>query len=159
MLERSDERTVFHCIANCELSSYTTMYPPERVVVSTSDIAKMCLWTKYRTRKAIKKLVEKGLIERASCGNPNVVSYGEYTELVCKSSPPTNGYALTKKGFQSEEWKDIYDMWCRSMEEWANGGDYPDLEEDEREREKMDNIDRGTGMVTGATPEEMKGEE
>lgn len=25
--------------------------------------------------------------------------------------------------------------------------------------EKIDNIDRGTGMVTGATPEEMKGED
>lgn len=116
----ADERAVFHCIANCEVSSYSISYPPKRVVVSTGEIAKMCLWSKYRTRKAIKGLVEKGLIERASCGNPAVVSYGEYTELVCESAPPTNGYAITKQGFQSEEWKSIYDMWCRSMEEWAN---------------------------------------
>lgn len=117
----SDERAVFHCIANCEVSSYSIQYPPERVVVSTGDIAKMHGWTKYRTRKAIKGLVEKGLIERASCGNPAVESCGEYRELVYEASPPTNGYAITKQGFASEEWKDIYDMWCRSMEEWANG--------------------------------------
>ena len=116
-----DERAVFHCIANCEVSTYTIMYPPQRVVVSTGEIAKMCLWSKYRARKAIKGLVEKGLIERASCGNPAVVSYGEYAELVCESAPPKNGYAITEQGFQSEEWKSIYDLWCRSMEEWANG--------------------------------------
>lgn len=116
----SDEKAVFHCIANCEISSYSTMYAPERVVVSTGDIAKKCLWSKYRTRKAIKGLVEKGLIERASCGCPAVVSYGEYTELVCEARPPMNGFAITKQGFQSEEWKNIYDMWCRSMEELAN---------------------------------------
>lgn len=116
-----DERVVFHCIANCEVSTYTIMYPPQRVVVSTGEIAKMCLWSKYRARKAIKGLVEKGLIERASCGNPAVVSCGEYAELVFESAPPKNGYAITEQGFQSEEWKSIYDMWCRSMAEWANG--------------------------------------
>ena len=116
----SDEKAVFHVIANCEVSSYSTTYAPDKVVVSTGDIAKMCLWSKYRTRKAIKGLVEKGLIERASCGCPVVVSYGEYPELVCEARPPMNGYAITKQGFQSEEWKSIYDLWCRSMEEWAN---------------------------------------
>ena len=121
-----DEIAVFHCIANCEVSSYTTMYGPSRVIVSTGDIAKMCLWSKYRTKKAIKGLVEKGLIERASCGNPAIVSYGEYTELVYESAPPTNGYAISKQGFKSEEWKSIYDMWCRSMEEWANGKETED---------------------------------
>lgn len=120
-MSESDERAVFHCIANCEVSTYTIMYPPQRVVVSTGEIAKMCLWSKYRVRKAIKGLVEKGLIERASCGNPAVVSCGEYAELVYESAPPTNGYAITEQGFQCEEWKSIYDLWCRSMEEWANG--------------------------------------
>ena len=66
------------------------------------------------------KLVKEGLIERASCGNPAIVSYGEYTELVCEAMPPKNGFALTKKGFQSEMWKEVYDEWCKSMEEWAN---------------------------------------
>lgn len=119
MSDLFDERAVFHCIANCEVSSYTTMYPPEKVVLSTGDIAKMCLWSKYRVRKAIKGLVEKGLIERASCGYPAVISYGEYPELVYESAPPKNGYAITKEGFRSEEWKSIYDLWRRSMEEWA----------------------------------------
>ena len=121
MLERSDEIAVFQCIANCEVSSYSIPYPPERVVVSTGDIAKMCLWSKYRTRKAIHALIEKGLIERTSCGNPAVISCGEVPELVYVAMPPTNGYAITSKGFKSEDWKMIYDLWCKSMEEWANG--------------------------------------
>ena len=41
LIKRSDEKAVFYCIANCEVSSYTTMYSPERVVVSTGDIAKI----------------------------------------------------------------------------------------------------------------------
>lgn len=117
----SDEKAVFNTIASCETSSYTILYGPERVVVSTGEIAKMHLWTKYRTRKAIKGLVEKGLIERAICGNPAIESCGEYRELVCEAMPPKNGYAITEKGFKSGEWKDIYDMWCRSMAEWADG--------------------------------------
>ena len=116
-----DEIAVFQCIANCEVSSYTCLYGPQKVVVSTGEIAKMCLWTKYRARKAIKGLVEQGLIERASCGNPAVESVGEYRELVYEAAPPKNGYAISKKGVESEDWKNIYDMWSRSMEEWANG--------------------------------------
>jgi len=116
----SDERSIFHTIANCEVSSYTWQHVEDRIVVSTGEIAKMTLWTKYRVKKAIKGLVEKGLIERASVGRPAVASYGEYVELVCDAMPPKNGYAITKQGFQSEEWKGIYDVWCRSMEEWAN---------------------------------------
>lgn len=118
---RADEIATFYTIGNCQLSSYCTPYPPKRVVVSTGDIAKMHLWSKYRTRKAIKGLVERGLIERASCGNPAVESCGEYRELVYDAAPPTNGFAITPEGFKSEQWKDMYDMWCKSMEEWANG--------------------------------------
>ena len=117
----SDEKTVFQCIGNCEVSTYTTLYSPERCVVSTGNIASLLLWTKYRVRKAVKSLVDKGLLERASCGHPAVESDGEYRELVCESAPPTNGYAITDKGFKSEEWKALYDAWNRSMEEWANG--------------------------------------
>ena len=116
----TDEKIVFHCIANCEVSSYSIQYPPDRVVVSTGEIAKMCLWSKYRVRKAIKGLVEKGLIERASCGYPAVESYGEYRELVYDAMPPKNGYAITKVGFKCEDWKDIYSEWTKSMHEWAN---------------------------------------
>ena len=120
MKSMNDENIVFNCIANCEVSSYSIPYSPDRVVVSTGEIAKMCLWSKYRVRKAIKRLVEKGLIERASCGCPAVESCGEYRELVYDAMPPKNGYAITKVGFKCEDWKDIYSEWTKSMEEWAN---------------------------------------
>ena len=119
-----DVKAVFRCIGNCEISTYTTPYPPQRCVVSTGNIASLLLWTKYRVRKAIRSLVEMGLIERASCGNPYVESFGEYRELVYESAPPTNGYAITKNGFESEEWKGLYDAWNRSMEEWGNGKEH-----------------------------------
>lgn len=118
---KADETAVFYTIGSCQLSSYCIPYPPKRVVVSTGNIAKLHLWSKYRVRKAIKGLVEKGLIERASCGNPAVESCGEYRELVCDAAPPTNGFAITPEGFKCEQWKDMYDMWCKSLEEWANG--------------------------------------
>lgn len=120
MKSMNDENIVFNRIANCEVSSYSIPYPPDRVVVSTGEIAKMCLWSKYRVRKAIKGLVEKGLIERASCGCPAVESCGEYRELIYDAMPPKNGYAITAAGFKSQDWKDVYSMWKKSMEEWAN---------------------------------------
>lgn len=116
----SDEVVVFHTIGDCELSCYTSLYADEKAVVSADEIAKMHSWTLYRTRKAIKKLVECGLIARTSIGRPAVVSCGEYRELIYEAMPPKNGYAITKKGFESEAWKNQYDMWCRSMAEWAN---------------------------------------
>ena len=116
----SDEKTVFHCIANCEVYSYTRQYAPDKVVVSTGEIAKMCSWTTYRVRKAIKGLVEGGFIERTSVGRPAVATYGEYVELVCEAMPPKNGYAISEQGFENEEWKSIYDLWCRSMKEWVD---------------------------------------
>ena len=115
-----DEKAVFHCIANCEVSSYSIPYQPARVVVSTGEIAKICGWSKYRVRKAIKGLTEKGLIERASCGCPAVESCGEYRELIYDAMPPKNGYAITAAGFKSQDWKDVYSMWEKSTKEWAN---------------------------------------
>ena len=120
MMSMNDEKIVFHCIANCEISLYSIPYPPDRVVVSTGEIAKMHSWSKYRVRKAIKGLVEKGLIERASCGYPAVKSCGEYRELVYNAMPPKNGYAITKSGFKSKDWEDIYAMWEKSMKEWVD---------------------------------------
>lgn len=120
MKNTNDEKIVFNRIAYCEVSSYSIPYPPDRVVVSTGEIAKMASWSKYSVRKAIKGLVEKGLIERAGCGCPAVESYGEYRELVCDAMPPKNGYAITKVGFKCDDWKDIYSEWKKSMEEWAN---------------------------------------
>ena len=112
--------TVFLVFCQAEIGSYMTTYAPERAVVSAKETAKILKWTEYRTRKAIKELVSRGWIERASIGCPAVVSYGEYTELVCEAMPPKNGYAITKAGFQTDLWKTAYAEWCKSMEEWAN---------------------------------------
>lgn len=113
---------VFHVFASAEIGSYMTTYGPERVVVSTKEVANILHWTEYRARKAIKELVSRGWIERASCGCPAVESVGEYRELVCKAMPPRNGYAITEEGFKTDHWKIAYKEWCDSMAEWANGG-------------------------------------
>lgn len=118
----ADEKNVFNRIASCEISAYCTMYSPDRIVVSTGDLARMLKWTTYRTRKAIRGLVARGLIERASCGNPAVVSYGECPELIYDAMPPTNGFAITEQGFKCDEWRAIYTDWERSLADWANKG-------------------------------------
>ena len=113
---------VFLVFAQAEIGSYMCTYGPERVVVSAQEVANTMHCSVYKARKAIKELVERGWIERASCGCPAVVSYGEYEELVCDAMPPKNGYAITKEGFQTDHWKIAYQEWCDSMAEWANGG-------------------------------------
>lgn len=112
---------VFNVFASAEIGSYMTLYGPERAVVSAKEAAKILKWTEYRTRKAIRELVRRGWIERATCGRPAVESFGEYRELVCEAMPPLNGYAITPEGFMTDHWLLAYDEWCRSMEEWANG--------------------------------------
>ena len=72
-------------------------------------------------KKALRGLISDGLIEYKSQGRPAVVSNGEYQELVYDAMPPINGYALTKKAFQTEEWLKAKTEWNASMEEWANG--------------------------------------
>ena len=111
---------VFLVFCHAEIGSYMIPYAPDRVVVSTKEIAHILKWTEYKTRKAIKELVSRGWIERASCGNPAVMSYGEVPELMFDAEPPKNGYALTKAGFQTELWKTAYAGWCKSLEELAN---------------------------------------
>lgn len=118
----SDEQKVFQIIINCEISLYTQTYTLNRAVVSAGDIAKILSWTKYRVRKAIKNLVHDGLIKRDSVGCPAVESVGEYRELIFEARPPMNGYSITKRGFESTEWKETYNEWEESMKEWANGG-------------------------------------
>lgn len=115
-----DELKVFRCFANAEISTYMSMHSPSRAVISTKDIATSCGLSVYKTRKIIKSLVDKGLVERASCGCPAVVSCGEICELVCEAMPPLNGFALTKKAFETEKWKEMYEDWKKSLTEWAN---------------------------------------
>lgn len=113
---------VFLVFAQAEIGSYMCTYGPERVVVSAKEVANVMRWSVYKARKAIRELVQRGWIERASCGCPAVVSYGEVPELVCDAMPPKNGYAITKEGFQTDHWKVAYKEWCDDMAEWANKG-------------------------------------
>ena len=78
--------------------------------------------TKYRVRKALKELRELELLEYTSQGCPAIVSYRaeSYPELIDDARPPINGYALTKKAFESELWKECYSEWSKGMEEWAS---------------------------------------
>lgn len=115
--------TVFLVFCQAECGSYMCTYGPERVVVSAMEVANALKWTVYRARKAIRELVSRGWIERASCGCPAVVSYGEYTELVHDAMPPKNGYAITAEGYKTDYWKMAYKEWCDSLAEWANKGD------------------------------------
>lgn len=115
-----DELKVFRCLANAEISTYMSMYSPSRAVISSKNIAESCGLSVYKTRKIIKSLVDKELVERASCGRPAVVSYGEVAELECEAMPPLNGFALTQKAFETEEWKEMYENWEKSLAEWAN---------------------------------------
>lgn len=114
---------IFNKIINCEISLYTAMYAPDKAVVPISNIIHLINGlTKYRARKALKELINDGLIYYTSQGCPALVSYGEYTELIDDARPPINGYALTQKGFETETWKKAYKEWEKSMEEWANAG-------------------------------------
>ena len=115
---------IFNCIIQCEISLYTAMYTPDKAVVTISNIIYLINGlTKYRAKRALKELISDGVIYYTSQGCPAIVSYGEYTELIDDAHPPINGYALTKKGFETETWKKAYKEWTKSMEEWANAGE------------------------------------
>ena len=117
-----DASKVLSCIISCEISLYTSCYAPNKAVVPISNIVSLLKWTKYRVRKALKELREFELIKYTSQGCPAIVSCGgeSYPELIDDAHPPINGYALTKKAFESELWRERYLEWSKSMEEWAN---------------------------------------
>lgn len=118
------KKRIFNIIMDCEIGSYTTLYGPECAVITITNILKLEKnMTKYRARKALKELINDGLIKYTSQGCPAIESFGEYRELVCEARPPINGYAMTEKGFKTQEWKDRYAEWCKSMEEWANSSE------------------------------------
>lgn len=118
-----DAREVLKCIMNCEISLYMACYAPNKAVVPISNITSLLKWTKYRARKALKELRESEMIEYTSQGCPEIVSYRAeaYPELIDEARPPINGYALAKKAFESDLWKELHSEWEKSMEEWANG--------------------------------------
>ena len=127
----SVETRIFDTLISCEIGTYTSSYAPDRGVVSISNIvALLGDVTKYGARKALKRLMADGLVEYTSQGCPAVISYGEVPELIADAAPPINGYRLTKKGFETSEWKQAYKEWSKSMEEWANGWRGEDNETD-----------------------------
>lgn len=116
------KRKIFSMLINCEISTYTALYAPDRAVVTIGNIVESIEGlTKYKARKALKQLIADGIICYTSQGCPAVVSHGEYRELISEAAPPVNGYALTEKGFNTNEWHQAYAQWEKSMEEWANG--------------------------------------
>ncbi len=115
------KRILTHII-QAELATYESCYAPDRAVISISWLLE---WesdvTKYRMRKALKELMADGLIEYTSQGRPAIESCGEYKELVCDAAPPINGYALTKAGFESDEWKEASEQRDRAYRRWCEG--------------------------------------
>lgn len=115
---------IFRTIISCELSLYTALYTPDKAVVPISNIISLIDGlTKYRARLALKELINEDLLYYTSQGCPALLSpstESHYAELIDDAHPPINGYALTKKAFESQQWKDAYSSWNKSMEDWAN---------------------------------------
>ncbi len=109
-------KMVFETIIRYEIAGYSCFFAPENAVVPISNIVfhKPEL-TKYKARKALKELICEDLIFYTSQGQPALVSSGEYKELICEAQPPKNGYALTKKGFESELFRQKYKSWEASL--------------------------------------------
>lgn len=124
MYDESVKDRIFNVLISCEIATYTNLYAPDRAVVSISNIvALLGDVTKYGARQALKRLMADGLVEYTSQGRPAVISYyGEDGEgsLIEGAAPPINGYCLTKKGFETPEWKQAYKKWEKSIDEWAN---------------------------------------
>lgn len=115
-------KQIFGSIVGCQISSYEWTYAPDEAVVTISNLLALHKgMTKYKARKALKEIIAEGLICYKSQGCPAIVSCGEYQELICDARPPINGYALTEKGYKSNEYKEAYAKWCKSLEDLANG--------------------------------------
>lgn len=115
------KRILTHII-QAELATYESCYAPDRAVIPISWLLEReSDVTKYRMRKALEELMADGLIEYTSQGRPAIESCGEYKELVCDAAPPINGYALTKAGFESDEWKEASEQRDRAYRRWCEG--------------------------------------
>lgn len=112
---KTDKENVLRAI--CALSN--NIYGIE--VVKTKDIMARTKLSKYKVIQNIHLLREDGLVKRASMGCPAQVSRGEYEELICDAAPPVNGWALTKKGYASAEYKVAEAEYLNGLAEWANG--------------------------------------
>lgn len=120
MTDKEAKERIFKTIIGCEIGLNMVMYGPEFACVPISNILGLIPELKRsQARRAIKELISEGLIFYTSQGRPAIESGGEYRELVCEAAPPINGYALTKSGFKSAEYKAAYEEWKTSLKEWA----------------------------------------
>lgn len=114
------EEKVLREIISCEISLYTCCYAPGRAVVSISNLATLLKCSKYKLRKALKGLIAIGYIEFTSQGRPAIeINTENGRELICEALPPINGYALTKLGFSTSQFREAQEDFDKSMEEWA----------------------------------------
>ena len=124
MTTEADKIQILQTLMNGEIALATTMYAPDRAVMSISNLLSLNPgWTKYRMRMALKALMADGLIKYTSQGHPAIESCGEYRELICEALPPTNGYALTSKAYNTPIWFSMQKDFENSLKEWANGND------------------------------------
>lgn len=111
----ADREKVFKAI--CSISN--NIYGID--VITTKSIINSTGLSRYKVIQNIHLLREDGLVKRASMGLPAQVSGGEYKELICEAAPPLNGWALTKHGYASVEYKAAESEFLKGLEEWANG--------------------------------------
>lgn len=120
MTDKEAKEKIFNTIIGGEIGLNMVLYGPKFACVPISDILGLIPELKRsQARRAIKELINDGLIFYTSQGRPAIESSGEYRELVCEAAPPINGYALTKSGFKSAEYRAAYEEWKTSLEEWA----------------------------------------
>ena len=122
---KNDKEKVLRAI--CALSNNTYGIG----VIRTNGIMACTKLSKYKVIKNIHLLREDGLVKRASMGCPAQVSRGEYEELICDAAPPVNGWALTKKGYASAEYKAAKAEYLNGLAEWANGKQGESMEQED----------------------------
>ena len=127
------ENEILNAIISCEICTYTCCYAPPRAVVPIGNLATLLNYSRYNLRKSLKELIAAGYIEYTSQGRPAIESNTENGhELICEQLPPINGYALTTRGYASEQFKGALEEFNRSMEELANGYDMQKESEGEK---------------------------
>lgn len=90
-------------------------------VFSSQNIANLTGLSKYKVLKSLHLLRDEGLVQNDCMGRPAIVSGGEYTELECEAMPPLRGFSVTKKGAETEIFKQEEKVYNQSLADWANG--------------------------------------
>lgn len=88
-------------------------------VYSARELANTTGLTLYATRKAIKELREKGLVERGCVGCPAIVEGYEYQELVCEARPPKHGFTTTTSAKDTAIYKEEELKFNEGLRKWA----------------------------------------